>query len=168
MKPANASGPTRARVPVVEERATIGKKVEETGAVRVRVQTEEVRQARDLVSTAEEIEVQRVAVNAFVDERRSPWMEEGVTVVPIYEEVLVRRLLLKEEVRLVPRRSLENRPTTVSRRRDRVVIERRRPDGSWEAVDPAGPASPAGGMASKEHEAQDLELDVPPRDRSDT
>jgi stress response protein YsnF len=143
---------------VVEEHASITKTIEETGAVRVRVQTGHVQQACDLQIATQEVDVQRVAKNLFVDERRAPWSEDGVIVVPIYEEVLVRRLMLKEEIRLVPRESFEREPTTVSLRRDHVVVERRQPDGSWLRVDSPETADGTGG--------QDPNLD-PPSNRSE-
>lgn len=167
MKPASQSKPPTAPIPIVEEHVTVAKTVEETGAVRVRVESEQVQQRFDLKTTTEEVEVQRVAVNVIVDERRDPWMEDRVIVVPIYEEVLVRRLMLKEEVRLIRQTNTAHEDTTVPLRREHAVVERQEPDGSWRPVEPLESVGQAGGMVSKERESQG-NFDLPSSDRSDS
>ena len=158
MKPTSASTP-RETVPVVEERLRLGKDIDEVGAVRVRVETDVTQAECELSGTQDEIEVRRVAVNAVVDARREPWLEDGAIVVPVYEEIVERRLVLKEEIRLVRRRTTVHERRTVPLRRERAVVERRQPDGSWQPVEPMdgggrGPADPA--------------FDVPNRHRSDS
>ena len=113
-------------VPEVEERIRVGRRVRETGRVRVSTQTETETQTVDEPAWRETIEVERVPVGEVVDAQRAPWEEGDVTVVPVYEEVLVveKRLVLREEIRLTRRRETTHEPHAVDLRRQRVEIER--------------------------------------------
>jgi stress response protein YsnF len=78
-------------------------------------------------------------VNRPVDATREPWMDGETLVVPLYMEVpvVVRRLVLVEEVRLHMQtvRNHEDAPALL--RQERAVVERRQPDGSWKSIDQA-------------------------------
>ena len=154
MKPAHRTRSPHAPIPIIEEHAEVAKTVEETGAVRVRIETERVRESSDVGTDTMQVEVQRVPVNVIADERRAPWTEDGVLVVPIYEEVLVRRLMLKEEIRLVRRRSTEQKQSTVLLRHDHAVVERRQADGSWQRIDVDDAAQRKAGRAGKGRESE--------------
>jgi stress response protein YsnF len=64
-----------------------------------------------------------------VDAVEPPREEDGVTVIPVYEEVLVveKRLVLREEVRLTTRREPVPGPDRVTLRRQRVEVDRHPP-----------------------------------------
>jgi uncharacterized protein (TIGR02271 family) len=113
-------------IPLVEERVTTGKRQVETGRVRVRTVVEEDQQlvCEDLIR--EQIEVERVPMDVELTEYPEVREEDGFTIIPVVEEVLVveKKLVLIEEVRL-RRRSDRRRyesPVTVSSQR--AVIER--------------------------------------------
>ena len=111
-------------IPVAEERARIERRDRVVGRVRVRTETheEDVEFAETLRSSR--VEVERVPVDAFVDEVPEIREQDGVTIVPVMEEVLVRRLLLREEIHI--RRIDEEREVreTVTLRTQEPVIER--------------------------------------------
>ena len=123
-------------IPVVEERAAIGKERVETGRVRV---TRHVREREEVLEESvsrEEVDVERVPVNEFVEGPVAVRTEGDTTVVPVLEEVLVvqRRLLLKEEIRLTRRRVdavASERVTLLSEdvEVERVPADGRPPDG---------------------------------------
>ena len=119
-------------IPVVAEEVAVGRQQVELGIVRVhkRVETHEVTLEADV--TSEEVTIERVPVNALV-EGAAPQIreEDGVTVIPVLEEVLVveKRLLLREEVRLTKRATTSSTPQTVTLRRETVEIERSALDG---------------------------------------
>ena len=73
----------------------------------------------------EEVEVQHVPVGQVVSERVAPWEEDGALVVPVYEEqlVVVKRLVLREHLRIRRVGSTERRLIEDVLRRERVVIE---------------------------------------------
>ena len=112
------------RVPVVEERAVVSKRqVERVGArIHLRTHEEEVPYSETL--RRETIEVERVAVGTIVDEPPAT-REEGTTlVIPVVEEVLVKRYRIVEEVRVVPRVAEVEASDTVVLRRQEAVVER--------------------------------------------
>jgi len=111
---------------VVEERLQIGKRTVEGEGVRVRVVTDEEQTPASVTLRHERIEVEHVPVGRVV-ERAPPVREEnGVTIIPIMEEVVVTetRLVLKEELHV--RRVVETREhqQTVLLRRQRAEVER--------------------------------------------
>jgi stress response protein YsnF len=109
-----------------EEHLVVRKGERETGRVRIvrRVETRE--EVVDEPGWRERVEVEHVPVGRYVTEVASIREEGGVTVIPIYEEVLVveRRLLLKEEVHLRKTREEVREPKHVELRRSVVDVER--------------------------------------------
>ena len=114
------------RVPVLEERLNVGVRTEETGKVRARKMVHE----EDLVVSGpiynEQVEVERVPLNQYIDEAPQVRQEGNTTVIPVVrEEVVVQtRLVLVEEVRIT-RRQVEatvEKPVTV--RSEEIVVER--------------------------------------------
>lgn len=116
-------------LPVVEERLVVDKRVHDS-IVRVstRTRSEDVEVDETLVSL--KADVQRVPVERFVD--AVPQIEErdGVTVIPVVEEVLVKRLLLREELHVTQRRDERQHRETVTLRTQDPVVERLPADGS--------------------------------------
>ena len=111
-------------LPIAEERARIETRDRIVGRVRVRTETREqdVEVAETLRSS--HVEVERVPVDRFVDEVPEVREQDGVTIVPVMEEVLVRRLVLREELHV--RRVEEEREhrETVTLRTQEPVVER--------------------------------------------
>ena len=141
-----ADEPSRARtLPVVEEVLEVGRQTVETGAVRVRLGTTETTHPLRLDSWSERVELERVPIGQPVAERREPWHDGEVLVVPVYEErvVLQRTLVLKEELRLRRRRDHATEESAVVLRRDEVLAERRRGDGAWAPIDEDAPRDDA-------------------------
>ena len=110
----------------VEEEIAVRTEVRETGRVRARTVTEAEEVAVDADGWRETVEVERVPVGRPVDAVEPSRVEDGVTVIPVYEEVLVVRtqLVLREEVRLTTRRDRVPGPESVTLRRQRVEVER--------------------------------------------
>lgn len=119
-------------IPVVEERAVVRKEKRITGAVQARTVVHEREERLDVPVESEEVEVERIALDEWV-EAPLPMRQEGdTTIVPLHEEVLVveKRLKLVGEVRLTRRRSVTRSARTVTLRREEAVVER---------VDPTDP-----------------------------
>lgn len=134
------------RLPVVEERLEVGTRVQEIGAVRIRIESDLREQPVLLERTEEYVDVERVRVDRPVDAPREPWSEGDTLVVPVYAEVAVveRRLVLVEELRLRRRTERRSHTEVHALRQERAVVERRRMDGSWEAIDAPASAFLAG------------------------
>lgn len=118
----DAGGPT---VELIEERLVPHKQLRQVGEAVVRKQVEEVPGRVEVRAYRDEVEVEHVPIGQVVAERLPPWEENGVMVVPVYEEQLiaVKRLVLREYLRI------RRLPTTTTQvfedrlRRDRLVIE---------------------------------------------
>ena len=119
----------------IEEQVTVRTVARETGRVVARTVTDSREESVDGMGWRETVDVERVLIGREVDAVEPPREEDGMTVIPVYEEVLVvqKRLVLREEVRLKTRREPLDGPTHVTLRRQRVEVERLPPSD-------AGPA----------------------------
>lgn len=127
-----------ATVQVVEERARISIEETETGRVRVRTRTESIEQVVTESLHSNLVGVQRVPVNRMLalDELPPRIREEGgVTVIPVFEEILVveKRLVLVEEVHVRNTARGESVEIPVTLRKQHALVERLPGDG--QAVD---------------------------------
>lgn len=115
-----------ARIPVVEEEVTIGKRVRETGRVRVNTRVAETEQLLRETLAQERVEVERIALDRVVDEPPKAYTEGDVLIVPVVEERLVvqRQWVVTEEVRITRRRTEEEVEIPVTTSRTEVDIER--------------------------------------------
>ena len=110
----------------IEEHVHVGTRVEERGRVVARTVTETRDEAVEADGWRETVDVERVSVGRVVDSVEGVRDEDGVTVVPVYEEVLVvhKQLVLREELRLTTRRERVPGPERVTLRRQRVEVDR--------------------------------------------
>ena len=123
------------------ERLDVRRRVRQTGEVRVAIQTRSRDEQVDEQLNRREVRVERLAIDRFVDEMPEIREEGGTTVIPVVEEVLVRRLLLKEEVRVTRIDTTRPHRETVTLRCQDVVISR---TGSAEtAADPVVDTQPS-------------------------
>jgi stress response protein YsnF len=110
---------------VVEERAVVGKRSRITGAVHVRTSVREEEQLIDRPVTAEELSVERVPVDRWVEAPVEVRQEDDVTIIPIHAEVVVEtRLKLVEEVRVRRRQTTTQAQERVLLRSEEAVVER--------------------------------------------
>ena len=119
---------TARTIPLLKERLVVGRRVVETGRVRVHLSTATEDAVVRETLRSERVEVERVPVGREVAAAPAAREEEdgAVLVVPVVEEVLVteRRLVLKEEPRI--RRVSTDRISeeTVPLRRQTARVER--------------------------------------------
>src|SRR5439155_6212292 len=113
------------RLELREEQLVAHKDLRHLGEVVVRTEVEEVPGRLEVEAEREEVEVDHVPVGQVVRERVAPWEEGDVLVVPVYEEqlVVVKRLVLKEELRIRRVASTERQVFEDVLRRERLVIE---------------------------------------------
>jgi len=130
MEPSKAP-PTRGKsgrqtvIPVVAEQLEVGKKAVTTGTVRVRKTVQEKVEHLDVPLLHDTVEVRRETINRVVDEP-PPIREEGSTIIiPVVEEELVvaKRLVLKEEVHLIRRRTQTHSAQDVTLQREEAEVE---------------------------------------------
>ncbi|HEY8610313.1 MAG TPA: DUF2382 domain-containing protein [Roseomonas sp.] len=127
--------PDETVVPIVEETLHVGKRLVETGRVRVSLSTEVEEEILRGTLRTRHAEVERRPVGRTVTEVPRVRQEGDVVIIPVVEEVLVveKRLVLKEEIHLrLNSKDVEiEQPAT--RRVQRAVVERIPP-----ASDPTG------------------------------
>src|SRR5829696_6311331 len=124
---AAARGQTSAAVvPVIEEELRVGKRVVETGRVRIRKTVHEHEEVVDEPLMREEYDVERVPIDEFVDAPVGPRHEGETLIVPVLEEVLVveKRLVVREELRITRKRTEGRRPQRVKLLSEEVSVER--------------------------------------------
>ncbi len=113
-------------VPLHEEEVRLDKKSVVTGRVRIRSVVETVEEQARAVLEGERVEITRVPVDRVVDEAPSVRTEDGVTIVPVLEEVLFveKRLVLKEELHIRRHATTETVEVPVMLRKERAVVDR--------------------------------------------
>ncbi len=127
-----AAGATKksAMIPVIQEQATVSKRVVETGKVRISKHIREYEEVVDVPHFHEEVKVDRVPIDQMIDETPEVRTEGDVTIVPVVEEryVLEKRLVLVEELHIRKDRKETHQPHTVRVMKEEVEVERLRPD----------------------------------------
>ncbi|WP_449409991.1 YsnF/AvaK domain-containing protein [Methylobacterium komagatae] len=121
-------------IQVVAETARIDKRVVEAGRVRVQTRTETTEEVLRETLRSDAVEVTRVPIDRVIAEGEVAPVtrtENGVTIIPVLEEVLVveKRLVLKEEVHIRQTTSGEAVEVPVTLRRQHAVVERVSADG---------------------------------------
>ena len=113
-------------IPVIEEELRVGKRVVETGRVRVTKTVHEHEEVVDEPLMREEYDVERVPIDEFVDGPVGPRHEGETLIVPVLEEVLVveKRLVVREELRITRKQTEERRPQRVKLLSEEVSVER--------------------------------------------
>jgi uncharacterized protein (TIGR02271 family) len=116
----------KSRIPIVEERATIEKRVVPTGRVRVTSRVEErLEVLRDELVT-QTVAVERVAVNREVDTPPGIRSEGEVLIIPVIEERLEveKRWVITEELHVRRQEHMEAVEIPVELRSTRVSVDR--------------------------------------------
>lgn len=114
------------RIPVIEERVRVDKQMVERAVVRI---STSIKQSEQVIAESlrhEEVEIRRVPVGREVDSMPGVRQEGDVVVIPVVEEraVLVKRLVLVEELHVHRHRVEAIVETPVSLRSTEVSIER--------------------------------------------
>jgi len=121
----NHSENIAAVIPLVAEQLRVKKREVVTGGVRISKQVHKDVETIDEPLLKEDVEIERIAVNRFVEAPAGIRQEGEAMIIPLYEEALVveKRLLLREELVIRKRRTEFHTPKKVTRRREDVVIQ---------------------------------------------
>jgi uncharacterized protein (TIGR02271 family) len=113
-------------IPRLEEHVEIGKKRVRRGSVMLQKRVTEDEVAIDEPLDQEDVEIERVAINQFVDSPPGVRTEGETLIIPCLEEVIVyeKRLRVREELHVRRVRRETNRPTTVTVRREEIEVKR--------------------------------------------
>jgi uncharacterized protein (TIGR02271 family) len=112
-------------IPVIEEEIDVSKRKVDTGVTRITKRVYQREEVIDEPLLKEEVHVERVAVNRYVEEPVAIRREKEKTIIPVLEEVLVveKRLLLKEELHVSKRTTEVRNPQEAVVRSEEVEIE---------------------------------------------
>ena len=113
-------------VPVIEEEVVAGARPVKTGSVRVDKHVEKRIRRIEAPLLHEEVEVRRVAVNKVVNEAPAIRKKGDIVIVPVVEEeiVVTKRLVLKEEIHLIKRRTKDRFIKDVELNRESAEVHR--------------------------------------------
>lgn len=113
-------------IPVIVEELHVDKQLIETGRVRLVKTVHQDEQTVNIPLMREEVTVERVALNQYVDQPPSTRQEGDTTIYPVLQEVVVteKRLLLVEEIRVTKRQVETHETQSVTLRREEVNVER--------------------------------------------
>jgi len=108
-----------------EEQLIAHKDLRDLGQIEVRTTVEDVPGRLEVDAYREEVVVEHEAVGQTVSEREQPREEDGVLIIPIYEEQLVvtKRLVLRERIRVRRIGTTERQLFEDTLRRERLVVE---------------------------------------------
>jgi len=120
------SGDHETIIPLYEETLSVAKRQVERGRVRVDVRVVEQEQALEQILERRDVEVERVAVGRVVETVPETRQEGDVMIIPVVEEevVLVKRLVLKEEIHVRKRATQRTEQFTVKLRSEHAEITR--------------------------------------------
>jgi uncharacterized protein (TIGR02271 family) len=111
-------------IPVIEEQLRIGKKVVESGRVRISKRVSEEKVTVNVPVVHEEVDIERVEVNQFVDAAPEIRYEGETMIIPVLKEVVEVRLMLVEELRVTRKKVESVDSQQVVLRREEVTVER--------------------------------------------
>ncbi len=113
-------------IPLVEEQLEVGKRVVETGTVRLHKHTEERTETVDVPLTRVTWQVEHVPVGRVVAEAPAIRYEGDTTIYPVVEEKLIvtREITLKEEVRVTRTASTTHEKSSYTLKREQITEDR--------------------------------------------
>ncbi|WP_017732477.1 YsnF/AvaK domain-containing protein [Nafulsella turpanensis] len=126
--------------PVIEEKLQVGKKQVETGSIKLHKRVTEEDVNIDLSLEHDEIDVERVAVNQYVEEAPPAIRHEGDTmIIPVLREEIVKRLVVVEELHITRRKKQEEVHDTIKLKKEEIEVERNSNNNSSSPTPPSQP-----------------------------
>lgn len=113
-------------IPVIEEEVKVGKKIVETGKVRISKKVSEHEELVDEPLLREQVAVERVPVNQYVEAMPQPRQEGDRLIIPVVKEEIVvqKRLLIVEELHIRKQVTEAHEPQRVILRKEEVEVTR--------------------------------------------
>jgi uncharacterized protein (TIGR02271 family) len=118
-------GKNKIMIPVIEEHIHIGTKTVETGKVNISKKVLTETYTAEIPVSKEEVIVEKKTINQYIDgEAPGMRLDGDTTIIPIVREVIVKRLLLVEEIHITKRRTEQMIPVSEVLRKEVVIITR--------------------------------------------
>ncbi|WP_345949246.1 YsnF/AvaK domain-containing protein [Mucilaginibacter sp. PAMB04274] len=117
--------PVTETIPVVKEHLHVGTKMVEAGRVNISKKVLTENYTADIPVLKEEVIVEKKAINQYIDgEAPSMRLDGDTTIIPVLREVMVKRLLLVEEIHITKRRTAHTVPVNEVLRKEEVTVTR--------------------------------------------
>jgi stress response protein YsnF len=115
-------------IPVIEEQVVVGTKRVEKASILIekKIKTEEV--SVDVPLTGQSYDIQRIPKNDYLESIPEIWHEGDTTVIPVVKEVMVKKILLTEEIRITKKIQVTEGTENVSLKKEEVTITRKEND----------------------------------------
>lgn len=111
-------------IPVIEEHIVVDKKIEETGKFKISKHVSENIETVNIPLLHNEHYIEHKEINMLVDDLPSIRHEGDTIIIPVIKEVLVKRILLVEEIRITQRTLKTNEQQQIKLRKENVTVER--------------------------------------------
>ena len=113
-------------IPIIQEEVVFDKQVVETGKVRISKHIREFEEIIDEPLFREEVAVERVLINQFVEARPAVRQEGDTMIIPVVQEQIFvqKRLVLVEELRVRKQIVESHKPQRITLRKEEVDIKR--------------------------------------------
>ena len=112
-------------IQIIEEQINVTSKIVETGKVKISKKVSKENYHADIPVFKEEVIVERRPVNKFIeDEGVGIRLDGDTTIIPVIKEIIVKRLLLVEEIYITKKRSEHTVAIDETLRKEEVFVER--------------------------------------------
>ncbi|MGB3849176.1 MAG: DUF2382 domain-containing protein [Tunicatimonas sp.] len=112
-------------IPVINEEVHLTSEQVITDRVRVIKSVSDETVTVEAPNTQDNVSVERIAVNEYVDEAPQAVRHEGDTmIIPVLQEVLVKKILLVEEIRITKTKQTDTESIEVTLRKEHVDVQR--------------------------------------------
>jgi uncharacterized protein (TIGR02271 family) len=115
-------------IPVVEDEIIIDKKLVRKGGITIKKEIISEDASVDIPLLKENLDIQRIPVNQYLDSRPEIRYEGDTTIIPVLKEVIEKRLLLVEEIRITKTVTRETRSEKITLSKQKVTVTKE--DGS--------------------------------------
>lgn len=112
-------------IPVINEEARVTSEQVVTDRVRITKSVSDETVEVGVPYTQDNVLIERIAINEYVDEAPPAVRHEGDTmIVPVLQEVLVKKILLVEEIRITKTKQTDTESIEVTLRKEHVDVQR--------------------------------------------
>ncbi len=115
---------TDLKIPVIEEQIKIEKSIIETGKIQISKHITEHDELINIPLLHEEHVIEHININVFVDDLPVTRYEGDTMIIPVLKEVVVKRILLVEEIRITKKTVQTNEQQSVTLKAQEVTISR--------------------------------------------
>lgn len=124
-RPPEKSNSEQRVIPVIEEHLHVGTKTVETGRVHISKKVLTENYDAELLVLKEEVIVEKKPINQYIDgDAPGIRLDGDTTIIPVIKEVIVKRLLLVEELHITKRRTESIVPVHEQLRKEEVTVTR--------------------------------------------